>query len=138
MAEKSAAHNVAVVVDPAFGNRLLELAGRVHVWLIDTPANRAAANVVTGSEDGVNSAEHGVTTFSASATEPPDAIVASMLEIIDLHHGRYSHSPPWSMLEVYGTGATPQLLAALADRDFTNISPLPDGFRASRFVEDAG
>jgi len=36
-------YRVSIVVDPNFGSRLHELAARMHVWAVDTPPNRAAA-----------------------------------------------------------------------------------------------
>lgn len=125
-------HGVAVVVDPAYGDKLLDLAARLHVWIIDTPVNKAAAQVLWSQDGRIHSLDSGVTTFSAFVVRRPDEIVASMLETIDLHHGEYSHSPPWSVLEVYGASPSPSLAAALADYGFTDISPTPDGFRASR------
>ena len=34
---------VGIVVDPAFGERLHAIIGRMPVWVADTPPNRAAA-----------------------------------------------------------------------------------------------
>ena len=42
----SAGQLVAIVVDPAFGDRLAALAARCHVWAVDTPANRAATEPI--------------------------------------------------------------------------------------------
>ena len=36
-------YRVSIVVDQNFGSRLHELAARMHVWAVDTPPNRAAA-----------------------------------------------------------------------------------------------
>jgi hypothetical protein len=33
---------VALVVDRAFGDQLLEFVRRLHVWIVDSPGNRAA------------------------------------------------------------------------------------------------
>jgi hypothetical protein len=137
MIQTKTPHEVAVVVDPAYGDKLLELAARLHVWIIDTPANKAAAQVLWSQDGHVHSLDNGVTTFSAFRVDRPDEIVASMLETIDLHHGEYSHSPPWSVLEVYGASPSPSLAAALADYGFTDILPILGGFRASRSFHEA-
>lgn len=132
-------HGVAVVVDPAYGDKLLDLAARLHVWIIDTPVNKAAAQVLWGQDGRVHSLDNGVTTFSAFRVDRPEETVASILETIDLHHGEYSHSPPWSVLEVYGASPSPFLAAALADYGFTDIiSPTSGGFKASRSFHEAG
>src|SRR5439155_16767933 len=93
MARKETTHGVAIVVDPTFGDKLVGLAARLHVWITDTAENKAAAHVVRRESGGVHSLERGVTTFSVGPTDRPDEIVASVLETIDLHHGEYSHSP---------------------------------------------
>jgi hypothetical protein len=130
---KTQAHGVAIVVDGRFGARLPALACGVHVWLLDTPANREAANEVWQSRESAPSIEEGVTTFRADSNAKPDQVVSSMLGTIDLHHGRYSHSPPWSFVEVYGTTITPALTAVLASFGFTNVATLSDdGFKAWR------
>jgi hypothetical protein len=123
---------VAVVVDPAFGGRLSDLASRMHVWCIDTPDNRAAAEIVWHQNEQAQSIERGVTIFSADLTDPPDEIVASELDTIDLHHGEYSHIPPYSVLHVYGASPTSVLGEALAGLGFINIVPTAEGFAARR------
>ena len=43
---------VAVVLDPEFGDKLMELATSVHVWAVDSQANKAAADrYVRGLKD---------------------------------------------------------------------------------------
>jgi hypothetical protein len=129
---------VAVVVDGSFGARLRALASRVHVWLLDTPANRQAANEVWQTRNGGPSLGEGVTTFRADSSARPDQIVSSMLSTIDLHHGECSHSPPWSFVEVYGTAITPALTADLAIFGFSNVANSDDGFKAWRPGGEAG
>src|SRR5438093_1466185 len=116
-----AAHGVAIVVDQAFGERLIALASRLHVWIIDTPANKAAALAHSRESSGAPSLESGATTFTCATAIPPDESVASMLETVDVHHGEYSHSPPWSFLEVFGASPTPRLSTAPAEYGFTNV-----------------
>jgi hypothetical protein len=132
MTQTETAHVVAVVVDPAFAHRLSALAARLHVWIIDTPVYKAAAEALWRESGRAPSVKQGATTFSARRTDPPDEVVASMLGTIDLHHGEYGHVPPWSGLEVFGTNATPRLVAALAERGFSRIVPTPDGFKSWR------
>jgi len=40
----AAVSTVAIVVDPQFGERLIELLDRMPVWIADTEANRVAAD----------------------------------------------------------------------------------------------
>jgi hypothetical protein len=138
MVQNETAHGVAIVVDPVFGEKLFGLAARLHVWILETPVNKVAAQAVWSEGANVHSLDRGATTFSGKPTDPPDEIVTSMLDTIDLHHGEYGHSPPLSVLEVYGAKPTTALSAALAERGFTNVSPMDDGFRAWRSVVEVG
>jgi hypothetical protein len=138
MTQTKTTHAVAVVVDPAFGDKLSPLAARVHVWIIDTPENNDAAEAVWRECSGANSIERGATKFSASRTDPPDEVVTSMLDTIDLHHGEYSHVPRWSVLEVFGANPTPRLVAALAELGFSKVASTPDGFKSWRENDGAG
>lgn len=131
-------HGVALVVDRAFGDRLNALATRLHVWVIDTPTNKAAVETIRRETSAAPSLERGATTFAADADARPEGIVASMLASIDLHHGQDGHSPPWSFLEVYGAPLTPTLIAALAQFGFRKMYGIPDGFQAWRSVVRAG
>ncbi|MFN0053938.1 MAG: hypothetical protein ACKV0T_17300 [Planctomycetales bacterium] len=135
MATTQKAHVVAVVLDPVFGDRLLALAVRVHVWIIDTPVNMASARLLPRDADGGYSLEYGATTFSANETIPPDKIVAGIIGTIELHHGEYSHTPPMSVLEVFGADPTPRLMTALADYGFSKTAPIDGGFKAWRAIE---
>ena len=74
-------YGVAMVVDEAFGSRLIDLAARLHVWLIDTPKDRASAAELA-------SMHHlGVTLYMGAPAVAPNELVASMLSTLDLHHG---------------------------------------------------
>ena len=99
---------------------------------MDTPDNRAAAEIFWHQNGQAQSIERGVTIFSANLTDPPDQIVASELGTIDLHHGGYRHVPPYSVLHVYGARPTPVLSEALAVYDFVHIVPTAEGFDARR------
>ena len=134
MTSNDAVHAVALVVDPKFGDRLAVLAARLHVWIIDTPENHLAAAAIWSENKNHHSLERGTTTFRADPTSPPDESVASILETVDLHNGEYSHTPPWSVLEVFGANPTPQLVDALAGFGFLNIASTHDGFRAWRNI----
>jgi len=123
---------VAVVVDTGFGDKLSNLASRIHVWCVDTPENRAAAEIIWQQNAHPYSIERGVTIFSTDLNASPDQIVASELGTIDLHHGEYSHDPPFSVLNIYGAMPTPVLREALAGFGFIKIIPTDEGFTARK------
>src|SRR5437867_8639870 len=53
-------HSGALVVHPDFGKDLVLLAKEIHVWLVDTPKNRAATIPIWKEQGGEHSLEHGV------------------------------------------------------------------------------
>jgi hypothetical protein len=110
---------VAIVVDPEFGFRLAELAVRMPVWVIDTPANRSATERIWAAATRPT-AEGGVTIFRADLSEPPDERVVAILSDVELHHGEYSHDPPLNALEIHGVALTRTLRAALAEMGFSS------------------
>jgi tRNA1(Val) A37 N6-methylase TrmN6 len=125
-------HRVAVVVDPEYGDRVSELSERVHVWLVESPSNLAAAERFWQAHASEYSLDRGITVFRGRPACAPDELVCEILETINDHHGEWSHDPPWSVLLVRGTTATPRLRAALAARGFTEVEPEANGFRAAR------
>jgi hypothetical protein len=123
-------YTVGLVVDLGFGDRLLGLASRMPVWLIDTPINRAAAERHWRTHTG-QVHTNGVTTFKYDATGTPEQWCSDVLSNVDLHHGQYSHDPPYSAVEVLGTPLTEKLRTAFNEFGFMVFSEHTDGFRAS-------
>ncbi len=122
-------HRVAIVVDTAFGERVLDLAARLHVWIVDTPANRAvAARVWASGEEYATT--RGVTTFVADVAESPEQHVIDVLPVVEIHHGADAHDPPCAEIEVLGAAPTPAVRAAFAEFDYNAISERPAGFVA--------
>jgi hypothetical protein len=123
-------YSVAVVVDRAFGERLAALARRLHVWACATAENQRAA---TGYWAGQRSSpEAGITTFKVSDSDSPERMLIRVMPDVELHHGKYAHTPPWQALEVYGVAATVPIRKALSElgvREFTDTS---DGFVCRR------
>lgn len=126
-------HEVAIVVVRDFGDRLIALSRRLHTWICDTPANRAVATTIWDNVPSHNF-ESGVTTFKfAAEASAPELVDAIMVEV-DLHHGEYSHDPPWSVIEVIGCPPTESLAAAFAAFGADLVSTGVDMFEARRQV----
>lgn len=115
-------YRVGIVADPDFGSRLSELASRMHVWIVDTPANRAAANRIWAARPSAPSLERGVTIFQSNLDDAPDQRVVAILSTVDLHHGEYSHDPPVNVLEIHGAPLTNSLRSALGDLGFASTA----------------
>jgi hypothetical protein len=127
-------YSVAIVVDRHFGDHLLELAERVHVWVCASQDNRRLAEKYWQAAPGA-SLERGITTFNVTDSQPPEEMFIDILGAVDLHHGEYSHTPPWDTLEVYGTSATSAVRRALAEFGVSEFVGISEGFRCTRPVE---
>jgi len=126
-------YTVAIIVDPAVGDRLAAVAARMPVWLASTAANRIAA-AAWRSRMPVPSSHReagAVTTFSVSENGSPAAWAAEVLGDVEAHHGEYSHTPPYSVLEIIGAKPEAKLVAALAAYGLTDVQETEVGLRAA-------
>jgi hypothetical protein len=73
----------------------------------------------------------GLTLFKGEGD--PESDLLSVLDKIDLHHGRSGgHVPPMSVIRVLGIGPTDAVREALGSLGFTRLVSIPDGFIAYR------
>jgi len=124
-------YSVAVVVDSNFAERLFEIAAEMPVWIADTPANRAAAERLWAPSAPQPSTQD-VTTFAVDPAATPESWLVGILANLDLHHGEYSHDPPYSAIEVYGVSLTPEIRSRCSEYDLLRFVQRTDGFRASK------
>lgn len=123
-------YRVFVVMDPAFGERLIPVAQGAHVWAIRSPENERAQRIFlsnqppewTWSERG----DSGLTIFEAQAH------FVDLLDSVVLHHGEYSHDPPVDEIEVIGGTLDEEVRAAFVEQGFPELVARRDGFLASR------
>ena len=125
------AYRVFVVVDRNYGPHLAELAEIGPVWIVDTPANRTAAQQIWAAHPNRSHLE-GVTTFKFPDGRSPEDILINELDTIDLHHGIYSANPPYTVIEVIGTKISDNVKSRFAEFGFDQFEPMPQGFRAIR------
>jgi hypothetical protein len=127
----SGSYVVAVVLDTEFGERLLALASRMPVWIVDIPTNRAAAQRCWDLNTG-GTQLHGVTTFKIDQAQSPETWLLEILANVDLHHGQYSQSPPYRAVEVCGAGLTSELREAFAELGLVEFVERSGGFVATK------
>ena len=96
------------------------------VWIIDSPANVAVAKDIWGKQP---QPQHMITTFKPDSFE-------GLMENIELHHGQFSQSPPFHILEVIGLTSNTDVQMVLSEYGFELTTATDDGFTASR-VRDA-
>jgi hypothetical protein len=124
-------YRVAIVADPGFGERIEALAEHMHVWAVDTPANRTTAERLWATMPAP-SIESGVTIFRVDPNESPDAWAAATSPDVELHHGEYSHNPPLDTIEIHGAPLSSQLRLALNAAGFTHLGQDGELIIASR------
>ncbi|HYF13518.1 MAG TPA: hypothetical protein VD971_00450 [Phycisphaerales bacterium] len=123
-------HEVAIVVDPDFGEALRPLSRRMHVWTIQSPTNQPVIDLIW-QEPGEYSLECGVTSFPRE-DEPLRELFADVVADVELHHGVWAHDPPWTVLHSYGIGVTDHVRETLAEYGVDQIEERPDHFVATR------
>jgi hypothetical protein len=121
---------VAVVLDPEFGDKLMELATSVHVWAVDSQANKAAADrYVRGLKDR-NPCEGEIKlTLTIFSREELDS---GFLETLEDHHGEYAQDPPWSEIEVFGGSLVKSTQELLEEWGFRDFEQTHQGFLAKK------
>ena len=115
---------VSLVVDRDYGGRLTSLVAD-SVWIIDSPANRMAAETYWQQKG-----EALVTTFKSLERDSAPAACLKILGMVDLHHGEYSGG--YSVLEVVGASLDEELRFAIKELGFSKFESTAEGFRASR------
>jgi hypothetical protein len=122
-------HRVAIVLDPFYGERAIQLARRRHVWLVRSDANEAVVARLRQDTHGYT-LDGGVTIFDGE--QSPEASFFEVLDAVDLHHGEHSHDPPLSVLEVIGLTLSGRVKDTLSDYGFRDTEPRAGGFVARR------
>ncbi|MDF1839447.1 MAG: hypothetical protein P1V35_16385 [Planctomycetota bacterium] len=122
-------HRIIACLDPDAGPSLIGLARDCHVWAVRSLPNEMAARVVW-SADGSHSLEKGLTVFEPLPSQRAEEFSA-LLDLIQGHHGEYSHDPPLSVIDVLGAKSEGRIADALSDAGFDLFEPIQGGFRAT-------
>jgi hypothetical protein len=122
---------VYVVVDPIFGERLTSLPFGAPVWIVDTPTNRPVVERLWRERPEAGHLS-GITIFNDRKGASPEEVLIDELDMIDLHHGSYSHKAPYTKIHVFGTTLSEKIEVELAEYGFNHFSSTPDGFVAGR------
>ena len=120
-------HQVLIVLDPNFGERLRAVwPGDSPIWIAMSPANEPVLRSL--------SAPSGVahTVFRHDPHRAPEDELLSLLNTIELHHGPYSARPPYDALMVIGAKPTFELRQAMFELGLSVYEETSDGFKARR------
>lgn len=127
--KKEVPYTVGLVLDPQFGEKLVSLNSQIHVWIVDTPANQNIIQQIW-AKHSTPSIERGITTFKVLPESSAEERCLGILSSIDLHHGEYSHNPPYSILEVIGLHFKDELKSRFIELGFDRFELTNEGFRA--------
>jgi hypothetical protein len=123
-------NKVVVVFDPQYGDRLVELAKCVHVWAVESPDNRRAAqSYIEGLKTRSLTPGEAKLSLTLSARKCLDS---DFLETLQDHHGEYAQQIAWDELEVIGAALDFQTEKVLNEWGFHTFEQTPDGFLARR------
>lgn len=117
--------SVVIVVAPDFGERLPALARRCDVWIVDSPANRAAAEACWSKRGESRT----VTVFDATRDESPEAATLRILDMVELHH------PGVTRYHFAGVALASPLADDLARRGFAGFVATDLGFEARKLPD---
>ncbi len=117
---------VHVIVAPDYGERLADLPPGEAVWIADTPLNKPVIRRMREQ----NRPE--LTCFRVDTEATPGDWLLSILGEVELHHGEYSQSQPYSEICVVGTALSSEMLDQLQGHGFRNFEMTLDGFVANK------
>ena len=120
-----------MVVDPHYGERIRCLPVDEPAWVVDSPDNYSIVRAVW-KERQTRDQSAGLTAFTFDASARPDDWLIAELAAIDLHHGEYSHDPPYSIINVIGAAWSQKVQDELAKLGFFAHEATPEGFIARR------
>jgi hypothetical protein len=120
----SPSSKVHLIVASDYGERLRDLPPGEIAWVADTPPNKTVVQHLWTQK------REGITSFQVAPNATPEDWLISILDQVELHHGEYSQLPPYSALQVVGTGLSRRLRAALESYGFGQFEDTPDGFLA--------
>ncbi len=128
-------HRVAIVIDEHASVLLPTLVDRCHVWLVDSEENTKAAEYYWAQANTLeDELTCGVTTFARQA-DLPEQLLDIALELVEDHHGEFSHDPSVDEVLVIGAKSTDAVLAVLRGWGYTEIRSEAEGLVARRIRE---
>ena len=130
---KEKPYRVYVVVDPHFGERLRDLPADEPIWVIDSEENHSVIHALW-NERNQSSHLDGITLFKYDPKGNPEDWFITELATIDLHHGEFSHDPPYTVLKVIGATLANKIEEALEEYGFTKCKQTTEGFIAEREI----
>lgn len=115
-----------IIVAPDFGQRLKALPPNEPAWVADTAINKPVIEQLWAQQ------RPWITSFHVDVDASPGDWLISILDQVELHHGEYSQSQPYSELCVTGTVLSAELRKELECYGFKKFEAVQDGFLANK------
>ena len=127
---------VHLIVAADYGEQLRSLPEGEGAWVADTTTNQPVIKSIWAARPvgGGRGYLAGITSFQVGVNEIPEDWLIGILYAVDLHHGHYSQTPPYSELRVVGASLSPRLRAELAEFGFVRYEDSSDGFVAYKLA----
>lgn len=123
---------VHVVIDPDYGEQIRDLPFDEPAWIIGSTVNQPVIHELLTERQGQSHLD-GITSFCGGPDSmPPEDCLLALVDTIDLHHGEYSHDPPYSVLHVIGVKWSEHIRSELEAFGFILLDLTLDGFVAKR------
>ena len=126
-------YGVHVVVDPSYAERIRALPIDEPAWIVDSVDNHPVIRSLWHEQEGLESLG-GITSFTFDPAAGPEDRLIAELAVIDLHHGEFSHDPPYSILNVIGVQWSERIRRELGGLGFDRWEATPQGFTCTRDV----
>lgn len=122
-----------VVLDPAFGDRIMQVGMHNDIWIAPSEQNRKAADRLRDLLKRQSNPPL-VSMWSSPRTGSTEEEWLGILQDIEIHHGEHAHDPIVTALRIIGASPEPHVVAALSRYGYTRIRTHDGGFTASREV----
>jgi len=120
-------YRVYIVLDPHYGERLRDLPADEPIWVINSEQNHSVIQILWNERRGSSHLD-GITSFKYNPKGNPEDWFITELSTIDMHHDRFSHDPPYTVLEAIGVTWSDKIKKTLKEYGFTNYERTTEGF----------
>jgi hypothetical protein len=124
-------YRVDVVVDPFFGERIRSIPVDEPAWIVDSLGNHPVIQSIW-QERKERDVREGITSFKFDPDAGPEDWLITQLGVIDLHHGEFSHDPPYSVLNIVGVRWSERIQRELNGFGFDRWEATAEGFISVR------
>lgn len=110
-------NSVILIADQTFGMKIEDLPALVPKWVVDSPINHQALDVLGGT----TRLHESVTTFEPRGQETPLQMASRIADSLDQHHNELAQVPPYDTLDLFGVEPDPVILERFSAYGFRSM-----------------